>query len=123
MSDPSQVLTPLTKPDATDEAIKTAVQAFKDQAQTKASSIGDYVWDAFNAVFDAAGRTRPEDQGRLIEFLTQLRQVTVTGPDGKPLEYEDMVVWKDLPSFGWVARECWNFGEFLFPRQEPRIQD
>ena len=109
MSTPIHILEPLIEPDATEQTVATAVDAFNDQANS-ASSIGDYLWEAFNAVFDVAARTPPEKQGRLLEFLDRLRQTTAADADGQPLSYEGGVVWKDMPSFGWVARDLWNFG-------------
>lgn len=111
MADPAPLLSPLTKPDATNETITSTVQTLTDQAKASAASIGDYLWDTFNAVFDAAGQTAPEHQHKLVELLSQLRQITATDADGQPLKYEGGVVWRDLPSFGWVARDRWNFGQ------------
>ncbi|KAL2126513.1 hypothetical protein VTI74DRAFT_782 [Chaetomium olivicolor] len=111
MSTPVYVLEPLTKLHATEDTVAAAVHTFNDQANS-ASSIGDYLWEAFNAVFDVAGRTPSERQGRLLEFLDQLRQTTATDANGQPLSYEGGVVWKDMPSFGWVARDLWNFDVF-----------
>ncbi len=111
---PIHILEPLIEPDATEHTVATAVQTLNDQA-TSASSIGDYLWEAFNAVFDVAARTPPEKQGRLLEFLGRLRQTTATDANGQPLSYEGGVVWKDMPSFGWVSRDLWNFGTQLTP--------
>ncbi|KAL2163569.1 hypothetical protein VTH06DRAFT_5627 [Thermothelomyces fergusii] len=109
MTTPAQLLEPLTRPSATADSVSAAVQGFTGQARAAASTIGDYLWDAFNAVFNAAGRTPPGDQGRLIDFLAQLRGATVTDAEGKVLKHEDGQVWRDLPTFGWVARALWNF--------------
>ncbi|KAL2151442.1 hypothetical protein VTH82DRAFT_6540 [Thermothelomyces myriococcoides] len=109
MSTPAQLLEPLTEPSATADTVSAAVQGFNDQARASASTIGDYLWDAFNAVFKAAGRTPPEHQGPLIDFLVRLRGTTVTDEEGKVLKHEDGQVWTDLPTFGWVARDLWNF--------------
>ena len=109
MTTPIHVLEPLIEPDATEQTVAAAVQTFNDQASS-AYTIGDYLWEAFNAVFDVAARTPPEKQGRLLEFADRLRQTTATDANGQPLSYEGGVVWKDMPSFGWVARDLWNFG-------------
>ncbi|KAL2139400.1 hypothetical protein VTI28DRAFT_5249 [Corynascus sepedonium] len=109
MSTPVQLLEPLTGPSVTADTVSAAVQGFNQQAQASASSVGDFLWDAFNAVFKVVGHTPPERQGRLVEFLAQLRGVTATDADGKALKHEDGEVWGDLPTFGWVARDLWNF--------------
>ena len=39
------------------------------------------------------------------------------------MEIDDGEVWTDLPRFGWVARDCWNFGTLtgtLCPRNRAR---
>ncbi|KXX73226.1 hypothetical protein MMYC01_210222 [Madurella mycetomatis] len=110
MSVLSEVLETLTNPQAADEAVAAAVQTFSDKASTySASSIGDYLWDAFNEIFAVVGRTPPERQTRLVQFLGQLKDRTVVDTQGQPLSYEGGVVWRDLPSFGWIARDLWNF--------------
>lgn len=110
-STPAQLLEPLAGPQAGDpSAVAAAVHGFTDQVRAAAPAVGDYLWDAFHAVFAAAGRTPPERQGPLVEFLTRLRQTTAAGADGQPLRYEGGEVWRDMPSFGWVARDLWNFG-------------
>ena len=114
MSTPIHILEPLIESDATEHTVAAAVRTFNDQANA-ATSIGDYLWEAFNAVFDVAARTPPENQGRLLEFLDRLRQTTATDANGQPLSYEDGVVWKDMPSFGWLARDLWNFGTLSTP--------
>ncbi|KAL2261657.1 hypothetical protein VTK26DRAFT_3672 [Humicola hyalothermophila] len=109
-ADISSVLSHLRDPRAPDSAIATAVQTFTSQAEAASSSIGDYLWDSFNTLFEVAGRTAPEHQDRLVKFLTQLRQTEVkVSHNGEPLQYEGGVVWTDMPSFGWVARDRWNF--------------
>lgn len=114
MSVLSEALEPLSNPQAADEAVAAAVQTFSEQASTSsASSIGDYLWDAFNVIFAVVGRTPPERQTRLVQFLDQLKGRTVVDAQGQPLSYEGGVVWKDLPSLGWIARDLWNFGMSL----------
>lgn len=111
---PIDILERLVQPDATEHTVAIVVHSFTEQAKS-ASSIGDYLWEAFNAMFDVAARTPLEKQGRLVEFLGRLRQTTATGADGQPLSYEGGAVWKDMPSFGWVARDLWNFGTYFTP--------
>jgi len=114
MSTPIHMLEPLIEPHSTENTVAAAVHTFNDQANS-ASSIGDYLWEAFNAVFDVAARALPEKQGRLLEFSDRLRQTTAIDANGQPLSYEGGVVWKDMPSFGWVARDLWNFGTYFTP--------
>ncbi|KAH6847181.1 hypothetical protein B0I37DRAFT_374428 [Chaetomium sp. MPI-CAGE-AT-0009] len=112
---PAQLLEPLANPSpgaATADAVQAAVQGFSDQLranQASASSIGDFVWAAYCAVLGAVDRTPAERQAPLLEFVARLRKTTVTGADGKPLVHEGGELWTDLPTFGWVVRDRWNF--------------
>jgi len=111
---PLEIIAPLGKPDATDATVQGAVTALVDQASAvSAESIADLLWDTWVAVFEVAGQTPVDRQGKLIEFMVELQKVEVTGANGQPVKDENGgVVWTDLPTFGWVARETWNFGEF-----------
>ncbi|KAK4120311.1 hypothetical protein N657DRAFT_580017 [Parathielavia appendiculata] len=109
MSTITYVLEGLTEPNATENAVAEAVHTFNERAKSAPFSIGDFLWEAFNAVFDVAGCTPGERQGRLLEFLGQLQQTTAADAEGRPLRYEGGFVWEDMPSFGWVARDRWNF--------------
>ncbi|KAK3291985.1 uncharacterized protein B0H64DRAFT_408659 [Chaetomium fimeti] len=109
---PAQLLEPLANPSAgaaTADAVQAAVQGFSDQLRANQASIGDFVWAAYGAVFDAVDRTPPERQDRLVEFVARLRETAVNGADGKPLVHEGGELWTDLPTFGWVVRDKWNF--------------
>ncbi|KAK3303071.1 uncharacterized protein B0T15DRAFT_539010 [Chaetomium strumarium] len=105
-----EVLEPLKNPSATDEATAAAVQGFNDLAKASASTIDDFIWEAYNQIFDVAGEITPEQQGRLVDFIIQLRETTPTDANGKVLVCGNTggKLWKDLPTFGWVARELLN---------------
>lgn len=107
------LLDPLTGPHATRETATAAVRALNDQARADPDSIGDFLWDVFTVVVGAAQGAPAERQGTLIEFLVQLRQTAATDANGQPLAYCDGQVWKDMPSFGWVVRDRWNFGALV----------
>ncbi|WYZ43993.1 hypothetical protein EsH8_VII_000429 [Colletotrichum jinshuiense] len=92
-----------------DAALDDTVQKFRDLAKAAESEIEDFLWDAYNAVFAVAKTTAPEKQAPLLDFLQRLRETTVTASDGQPLKLSNQVVWKELPTFGWVARDLWNF--------------
>ncbi|EFQ30863.1 hypothetical protein CGRA01v4_12931 [Colletotrichum graminicola] len=95
--------------DTSEKAIDDTVQEFNTLAKNSQSEIEDFLWDMYNAVFAVAKQTPPEKQGPLVHFLQRLRDTTVTASDGQPLKLSNQVVWKDLPTFGWVARDLWNF--------------
>ncbi|KAL2882832.1 hypothetical protein SGCOL_001522 [Colletotrichum sp. CLE4] len=94
------------------KALDDTVSEFRDLAKKSESQIEDFLWDTYNAIFAVAKQTSPEHQTPLIDFLQRLRETTVTASDGQPLKLNSQVVWKDLPTFGWVARDLWNFDAF-----------
>jgi hypothetical protein len=106
------LLEPLTDPSATTATVQATAQGLKDEAEAAPDNVDDLVWFTFSAFFEVVGRTPPERQGRLIELLTQLQQTKALGADGQVLKHGDGdgEVWADLPTFGWVARDVWNFG-------------
>lgn len=84
----------------------------------------DFVWTVWNAVFAAAGQASSEKQLHLIvEFLVQLSKVEVKDPaTGEVLTRDGDKVWTDLPMFGWVTRDWFNFRTFA-PLCEFRMRD
>lgn len=118
-----EALTKGVRPDALTKVSSAAnelVNGGKVAQSETPSKMADYLWDTFSSVFDLAGKTAPDNQHTIIELLVTLRKKTILH-DGtcQPLRIEaagEGVVWRDLPSFGWVARDLWNFGEH---NQEP----
>jgi len=107
----SHLLSSLETADNRQDAVAAAVRQLSEQAATSGEGIGDFLWDVFNAVFDVAGDTAPENQDALIDFILKLRQEDVSDRNGQPVTYEGARVWTGLPSFGWVVRDGWNFGK------------
>ncbi|KAJ3950829.1 hypothetical protein N0V92_012780 [Colletotrichum tropicale] len=91
------------------KAFDDTIQKYNDLAKAAESSLEDFLWDTYNAIFATAKQTPPEKQAPLVDFVQRLRETTVTGSDGQALHLSEGVVWKDLPTFGWVARDLWNF--------------
>ncbi|KAK0619577.1 hypothetical protein B0T14DRAFT_479830 [Immersiella caudata] len=94
------------------DAIEKVVRQLSEQATASAAETGklsDFIWDVFNAVFDVSATIGTPAQKLLPVFMEKLRQANVAGADDKTLKHEGGEVWKDLPTFGWVARDHWNF--------------
>ena len=106
----TQLLVSITTVEDRNRVASAAVRRLSEQAAVSAAEIGDFVWDVYNAVFDAVAQTAAEHQDGLVFFMEQLRQAEVLDGRGQPLNHEDGRVWMDLPTFGWVARDLWNFG-------------
>ncbi|TGO32949.1 hypothetical protein BHYA_0277g00090 [Botrytis hyacinthi] len=71
----------------------------------------DHPYDTWCAIFVLVARTSPDQQSRLIEFILGLQKIEVVDRDtsqSKVLKYYDMELWRQLPGFGWEAREIFN---------------
>ncbi|TGO77962.1 hypothetical protein BELL_0084g00170 [Botrytis elliptica] len=76
----------------------------------------DHPYDTWCALFVLVARTSPDQQSRLIEFIIGLQKIEVIDRDtdqSKVLKYYDMELWRQLPGFGWEAREIYNTGSFV----------
>jgi len=84
------------------------------RVETDPEQTEDFLWTLWNAVFEAAAQASSEEQLKLIvELLVQLSKVEVKNPaTGEVLTRFDDKVWADLPMFGWVVRDWFNFGTF-----------
>lgn len=102
---PAEVTTP-TK--VTADIVKGSKLLLNNTAE-----LNDYVYDTWTGLFDLVGKTFPEHQQPIIDLLLELRKSTIY-QDGdatkRPVTVQDDgILWKDLPTFGWVARDLWNF--------------
>jgi hypothetical protein len=97
-----------------EKAMAEAAKTISAQATASASEINDFVWDVFNAVFDVSARTVEDKQSALVKFMEKLREIEVPDASGQPLTVEGGKIWTDMPTFGWVARDLWNFGMLPF---------
>ncbi|KAF5867770.1 uncharacterized protein Bfra_006968 [Botrytis fragariae] len=71
----------------------------------------DHPHDTWCALFVLVARTSPDQQSKLIEFILGLQKIEVVDRDtiqSKVLKYYDMELWRQLPGFGWEAREIFN---------------
>lgn len=99
------------------QSVSQQVDSFHKHVTRNLDEVDDVLWDSWNRVFDIAERTPPEEQGGLDEFLVRLRGLGDKGEDGEMKVYEadGGKLWGDMPAFGWVARDKWNFGKELVP--------
>ncbi|TGO62894.1 hypothetical protein BOTNAR_0107g00180 [Botryotinia narcissicola] len=76
----------------------------------------DHPYDTWCALFVLVTRTSPDQQSRLVEFILGLQKIEVVDRDTsqpKILKYYDMELWRQLPGFGWEAREIFNIGSLF----------
>ena len=93
--------------------VPSAVRTLSDHAASIPSTeIPDFLWDVFNGVFGVAGQAAGDKEvTALVDLLVQLRKTDVKDPKtGEVRTCEGGKVWSELPTFGWVARDLWNFG-------------
>lgn len=99
-------------------AIASAKKEGKTPTSSEVDLLGDHPYDTWSAIFELVGRTPPAQQSRLVEFILELRKIKVKDRDestGKEevLKYYEMEFWRQLPGFGWQARETFNLGTFI----------
>lgn len=118
-----QLLKPLVngqdtpKCDAGGVDVSKVVSELSDAARAAENNVDDFVYNTWTDLFEIAGQIEYGNvaQDQLVKVMKELRGTSVTGSGGKTLAVQDAgEVWKDLPTFGWVAREIWNFGEWGF---------
>tara|TARA_R110002003_G_scaffold6_6_gene307 strand:+ start:17548 stop:17955 length:408 start_codon:yes stop_codon:yes gene_type:complete len=68
--------------------------------------LGDHCYFTARGVLDAASRTTPDQQSKLVAFVHELRTKTVTdATTGKALEHDGQIIWTGLPSFGYTIAD------------------
>ncbi|KAM7183256.1 Protein of unknown function (DUF3632) domain containing protein [Rhypophila sp. PSN 637] len=81
--------------------------------QKDTQELDNYVYDTWCGIFDLVGKTSSEHQQPIIDLLLELRKTTLYPNDDSSKEPVNVqsagTLWSDLPTFGWVARDLWNF--------------
>lgn len=108
--EPVAVLDAVARRDGT--PVARQVEAFHGAVTGRMDKVNDVLYESWNRVFDLAQDTPPGEQDRLVEFLLRLKghQDKDEKGEAKVYETENGKLWADLPTFGWEARERWNFG-------------
>ena len=108
--EPVAVLDAVSKHD--EKPVSQHVEAFHKAVTGRIDKVNDVLWESWNRIFDLAEETSPNEQDRLVEFLLRLKghQDKDEKGEAKVYETENGKLWGDLPTFGWEARERWNFG-------------
>ncbi|KAK4203226.1 hypothetical protein QBC40DRAFT_294131 [Triangularia verruculosa] len=140
----AEALEPLTKPTVTTNLggpVATAVQKYTDLARkayeenNADENLEGFLWSAWQPIFDAAEKTPVDQQEGLVQFILELKKhdVTVKTKDSEGKEVEEVLefeydnkkhpIWKDLPTFGWEARErLHRVSAFAADSKEDRAQ-
>lgn len=80
-------------------------------------SISEYVWNTCDTIIAVAAGTAHSHQAGLVQFILKLQQqMPKVAETGEVLEHENGVIWRDLPVFGWAARQAWNFCKLVLYR-------
>ncbi|KAE9401225.1 hypothetical protein BT96DRAFT_856685 [Gymnopus androsaceus JB14] len=82
--------------------------------------VGNQAYNTSCCLVEVVERTPPSQQSKLVQFLYQLREKTVTDPiTSEPLKVDGEVVWTDLPTLGYTwADEINSFCKQLSVRLE-----
>ncbi|KAK3990912.1 hypothetical protein QBC44DRAFT_59236 [Cladorrhinum sp. PSN332] len=117
-----EALNPLASPSASQKQITSAVETITElfnaltaRPTTAADPysedlihdlLSDYLGSLFATIFNLIKKTPQENQTHIIGFLQQLQRQSLTRSD---LKFDDKEIWADLPTFGWAARDNFNF--------------
>jgi len=105
---------------SSDTALPNIVQSLSNQVLADESKADDLVWETWNSLFAVVAKTPREEQGRLVNFVDLLRKSPVKNAAGQEVTVEGGALWADLPTFGWVARDLWNWGKMTSPLRSPQ---
>ncbi|KAH8656630.1 hypothetical protein BGZ60DRAFT_417398 [Tricladium varicosporioides] len=74
------------------------------------AGLGVHPWHTFVALLEIAKQTSPDEHTKLVEYVFRLQEETVIDETtGEPLKDSDgLLVWKELPAFGYTAHDDWN---------------
>ncbi|TLS27325.1 hypothetical protein PpBr36_04087 [Pyricularia pennisetigena] len=104
-----------TKCDAGSFDVTKVVSELSDAAraaEAAENNLEDFVYDTWAEFFKIVAQIEYSSaaQDELVKVLRELRGTSVTGSGGKTLVVNEAgEIWKDLPTFGWMARDLWNF--------------
>jgi hypothetical protein len=119
----SQELQIISRLAASESSVKTAVHELLDLTSDAAASTTispsqallkhlNNFWRAL--MEDVVVRTRPSEQGSLVEFVRTLQQQKVIDPaTGDQLRFDqdyDKTLWTEVPNFGINVADYWSFG-------------
>jgi hypothetical protein len=110
--DAHSALTSNTIADAKNEIVANG----KTSSASESGLLKNHPYHTWCALFVLVARTPPTQQSRLIEFIRGLQKIEVVDRDTSQsdvLKYHDMECWKELPGFGWEARNIFDIGSLL----------
>ncbi|KAM3074927.1 hypothetical protein ACMFMG_008333 [Clarireedia jacksonii] len=93
------------------DAKKEIVANGKTSPTSESGLLKDHPYNTWRALFVLVARTPPAQQSKLIEFILGLQKIEVVDRDtsqSEVLKYHDMEFWRQLPGFGWEARNIFN---------------
>ncbi|PQE33365.1 ras GTPase activating protein [Rutstroemia sp. NJR-2017a WRK4] len=98
------------------DAKKEIVANGKTSSASESDLLKNHPYHTWCALFELVARTPPTQQSKLIEFILGLQKIEVV--DGETsqsdvLKYYDMEYWRQLPGFGWEARNMFDMGSLL----------
>ncbi|PQE20097.1 ras GTPase activating protein [Rutstroemia sp. NJR-2017a BBW] len=79
----------------------------KTSSASESGLLKNHPYSTWCALFVLVARTPPTQQSRLVEFILRLQKIEVVDRDANQsdvLKSDDMECWRQLPGFGWEAR-------------------
>jgi hypothetical protein len=93
----------------TPEQAVEKIIAITEATKSQENELGNHCYFTASAVLHAAGSNAPDKHSKLLDFIQLLRSRTVTDPStGEALLHDTVVVWKDLPTFGYTNADELN---------------
>ncbi|CAH0049029.1 unnamed protein product [Clonostachys solani] len=85
---------------------ETAAQTSIAAASSVDDALGSHSLNVANAIYELAMLLAPDEQSKLINFVTYLQQVTIPDHEnGGELEYEDKCFWTDMPQMSLILAD------------------
>lgn len=97
--------------DALDKFCLPAEEAYLSRGDAK--EVEDVLATSWRAIIAIAATTPLEEtaQQSIVGFVLNLRSRPDLQKGGQICKVEGMMVWRELPTFGWAMRDAWNCGK------------
>jgi hypothetical protein len=93
----------------TPEQAVQQIIAITEATKSQENDLGNHCYFTASAVLYVASSNAPDKHSKLLAFIHELRSKTVTDSStGEALLHDTVVVWKDLPTFGYTIADELN---------------
>jgi hypothetical protein len=93
----------------TPEQAVQQIIAITEATKSQENELGNHCYFTASAVLYTACNNAPSKHAKLIAFIHELRSKTIIDPStNEALVHDTVVVWKDLPTFGYTNADELN---------------